>query len=96
MDDRIEYIQQLQEEGYKSEPSQSMVLGNLYALITIVLVALSLIYYVTNIHPQVESKQAKKNLQEIKNKKHQEFLEERAKRIALSHKLNAKDYDETK
>lgn len=92
MDERIEYIKDLQENGYKHEPSQSSVLGNFYALITIIAVTLSILYYVNYIQPA----QKAKVVQELKNKKHQEFLDERARRIALSHKLNAKDYDETK
>lgn len=92
MDERIEYIKKLQTDGYKHEPMQSSVLGNFYAIITIVAVSLSILYYVNYIQPAIKAKETR----ELNSKKHQEFLDERAKRIALSHKLNAKDYHDTK
>ena len=92
MDERIEYIKKLQTDGYKHEPMQSSVLGNFYAIITIVAVSLSVLYYVNYIQPAIKVKEQR----ELKHTQHQKFLDERAKRIALSHKLNAKDYDETK
>ena len=92
MDERIEYIKDLQEKSYKHEPRQSGVLGNFYAIITIVAVCISVLYYVNYIQPA----QKAKALRELKIQKQQNFLEERAKRIALSHKLNARDYNATK
>ena len=90
--DRIEYIQKLQSRKYKIEPQQSTVLGNFYAIITIAAVSLSILYYVNYIQPA----QKEKALRELKIQSHQKFLEQRAKRIALSHKLNARDYNATK
>lgn len=92
MDDRIEHIKELQEKSYKHQPRQSTVLGNFYAIITIVAVCISILYYVNYIQPA----QKEKALRELKIIKHQEFLDERARRIALSHKLNARDYNATK
>jgi len=92
MDERIEYIKNLQENGYKHEPSQSSVIGNFYAIITIIAVTLSILYYVNYIQPTIKAKATK----ELNSKKHQEFLDERARRIALSHKLNGKDFNDTK
>lgn len=92
MDERIEHIKELQEKVYKHTPRQSSVLGNFYALITIVAVSLSILYYVNYIQPA----QKAKALREQKALEHQKFLDERAKRIALSHKLNARDYNATK
>jgi len=92
MDERIEYIKELQEKEYKHQPRQSIVLGNFYAIITIVAVCISILYYVNYIQPAQKEKAAR----ELKAKKHQEFLDERARRIALSHKLNARDYNATK
>jgi hypothetical protein len=92
MDERIEYIKELQEKSYKLEPRQSGVLGNFYAIVTIVAVCLSVLYYVNYILPV----QKEKMLREHKVTKHQKYLDERAKRIALSHKLNSRDYNATK
>ena len=92
MDERIEHIKQLQEKAYKHQPRQSSVLGNFYAIITITAVCISVLYYVNYIQPAQEAKA----LRELKIIKHQEFLDERARRIALSHKLNARDYNATK
>jgi len=92
MDDRIEHIRDLQEKGFKHQPRQSSVLGNFYAIITIAVVCLSVLYYVNYVQPAQE----KQALKEFQITKHQEFLNERARRIALSHKLNARDYNETK
>lgn len=89
MDDRIEYIKKLQASSFKREPQQSAVMGNFYALITIVVVCLSLLYFSNYIMPQIQAKKQK----ELQAQKHQKFLDERAKRIALSHKLNAKEYE---
>ena len=92
MDERIEYIKELQEKTFKHQPRQSSVLGNFYAIITIVAVCISVLYYVNYIQPAQKAKE----LRELKIIKHQEFLNERARRIALSHKLNARDYNATK
>jgi hypothetical protein len=89
--DRIEYIKKLLNTKYKQEPSQSTVLGNFFALITIVIVSISIIYYINYIQPAQEAKA----LRVVEITKHQEFINQRAKRIALSHKLNKKDYNET-
>ncbi|MGB5867116.1 MAG: hypothetical protein WBG69_04485 [Arcobacteraceae bacterium] len=90
--DRIKHIQKLQSTPYKQEPRQTMVLGNFYAIITIIIVCLSMLYYVNYIQPAQKAKAQR----ELKIQEHQKFLDERAKRIALSHKLNKKDYNETK
>jgi len=92
MDERIEYIKELQEKSYKHQPRQSGVLGNFYAIITIVAVCISILYYVNYIQPAQQAKKQRK----LQIQKHQDFLEERARRIALSHKLNARDYNATK
>jgi methyltransferase-like protein len=81
--DRIERIKKLQREGYKVEKPHSLVLNNIYALITIVTISLVILIYTTYIQPQKE--QPKQTLEE---KKRQEYFEHRAKQIALSHKLN--------
>jgi len=92
MDERIKQIQEMQKKSYKHEPRQSGVLGNFYAIITITVVCISILYYVNYIQPAQKAKE----LREFQVQKHQEFLEKRAKRIALSHKLNARDYNATK
>jgi len=92
MDERLEQIKELQQKSYKHEPRQSSVLGNFYAIITIVAVCLSILYYINYIQPAQKAKAQR----ELKIQQHQEFIEKRAKRIALSHKLNARDYNATK
>ena len=92
MDERIEHIKELQNKAYKHQPRQSGVLGNFYAIITITAVCISILYYINYIQPA----QKAKDLRELQTKQHQQFLDERAKRIALSHKLNARDYNATK
>jgi len=92
MDKRIEHIIELQEKAYKHQPRQSGVLGNFYAIITIVAVCISVLYYINYVQPA----QKAKALRELQIQKHQNFLDERARRIALSHKLNARDYNATK
>ena len=82
--DRIEVIKKLQESSFKIEKNQSMVLNNFYSIITIGTVCLSIIFYVVYILPAQEVKKQR----ELKAKQHQEYLEKRAKEIALSHKLN--------
>jgi len=51
-----------------------------------------MLYYVNYIQPAQKEKIAR----EAKIQKHQELIDARAKRIALSHKLNKNDYNETK
>lgn len=92
MDERIKHIQNLQKNTYKHEPRQSSILGNFYAIITIAAVCISTLYYVNYILPLQKAKAEQK----LKIQKHQNFLNERAKRIALSHKLNINDNNETK
>jgi len=92
MDERIEYIKDLQKKAYKHEPRQSSVLGNFYAIVTIVAVCISMLYYVNYIQPAQKAKKQR----ELHIQKQQDLINERAKRIALSHKLNAKDYNATK
>ena len=82
--DRIKEIKKLQTEGYKVERSQSVVLNNLYAIVTIVTVCISIIFYNVYVVPTQKAKEQR----ELKAKHHQEYLEMRAKQIALSHKLN--------
>jgi len=82
--DRIKEIKKLQIEGYKVERNQSIVLSNLYAIVTIVTICISVIFYNVYIIPAQKAKEQK----ERKIKQHQEYLELRAKQIALSHKLN--------
>lgn len=93
IDDRTEYIKKLQESDFKTQPQQTVVLGNFYAIITIIVVCISMLYYVSYILPQVEEKEAKELQRITQEKEHQQYLDERAKRIALSHKLNAKEYE---
>jgi len=92
VDERIQNILKLQESSYKHEPRQSTVLGNFYAIITIATVCISILYYVQYVQPI----QKEKALQKVQLQKQQQISEERAKRIALSHKLNARDYNATK
>lgn len=82
--DRIKEIKKLQLEGYHVEPSQSVVMNNLYSIVTIVTVCISIIFYNVYIVPAQKAKKQR----EIKAKEHQEYIEQRAKQIALSHKLN--------
>jgi len=96
MDDRIKYIKELQEKEFKVQPSQTVVMGNFYAIITIVVVCISMLYFVNYVLPSLQAKQQKIIQQELQEKEHQRFLDERAKRIALSHKLNKRDENATK
>ena len=81
---RIEDIKKLQIEGYSVERSQSVVLNNLYSIVTIVTICISVIFYNVYIVPAQKAKEQR----ELKVKQHQEYLDMRAKQIALSHKLN--------
>jgi hypothetical protein len=82
--DRIKNIKKLQIEGYRVERSQSVVLNNLYSIVTIVTICISVIFYNVYILPAQKAKEQR----ELKVKQHQEYLDMRAKQIALSHKLN--------
>ena len=86
MDDRIKHIKELQRNPYKHQKSPSMILNNFFALMTIVVVAISITLYTVYILPAQQEREAK----ELKEKKKQEYFEQRAKQIALSHKLNDK------
>ncbi len=84
--DRIDKIKHLQENGIKIEKSQSLVINNFFTIITIAMVCLSMLYYTNFIVPsQIEKKKKEQKL--IEHKKH---LKERARQIALLHKLNDK------
>lgn len=85
MEERIEHIIKLQNSNNKHEPRQSMVLGNFYTIVTIAAVSISILYYVNYIQPVQKIKEEKLLAQQ----KHEQFIQERAKRIALSHKMNA-------
>ena len=88
-DNRIDKILKLQEKVYKAERRQSMVLNNFYSIITIVVVCISIIFYTVYIVPaQDEQKQ-----REFKIKQQQEYAQQRANQIALSHKLNKEQND---
>lgn len=92
MDDRIEKIRELQEKGYKVQRNQSMIVNNLYALVTIVVVSIAILLYSTQFRPaQIESEK-----KALKEKEHQEYLELRRKQIELSHKLNNPKKEESK
>ncbi|MEA3290045.1 MAG: hypothetical protein U9Q04_07695 [Campylobacterota bacterium] len=91
-EDRLEYIKKLQSQGYKHEKSQSLVINNFYMLITIVIISVFLTIYVTYILPQKEEEK----YQTVKNTQHQEYMETRQKQIALSHKLNKIENNNTK
>ena len=85
--DRIERIKKLQREGYKVQKPHSLVLNNIYALITIVTISLVILIYTSYIQPQKENQKLQEK-QTLEEKKRQEYFEQRAKQIALSHKLN--------
>jgi len=83
MSDRIQRIKELQEKGYKVDKPLSLVLVNLYSLITIVTISVAILIYVNFIQPQ--QKEPTISEEELKREK---YFQERAKQIALSHKLN--------
>jgi len=70
---------------------QSTVINNFFTIITIGMVCLSILYYVNYIIPAQKAKMQR----ELKVKKHQDYLNKRAKQIALSHKLNAQNHDKS-
>ena len=82
--DRIKEIKKLQTEGYKVERSQSVVLNNLYAIVTIVTVCISIIFYNVYVVPTQKANEQR----ELKAKQHQEYLKKRQKQISLINKLN--------
>jgi hypothetical protein len=84
-DERIERVQKLQKEGFKVNKSPTLVLGNIYSLITIVTVSLAILIYVNYVQPSFE----KQKQQEQLAKEKKEYFEQRAKQIELSRKLNA-------
>ena len=96
MNDRIKYIKELQDKDFKMEPSQTAVMGNFYAIVTIVVVCLAMLYFVNYILPTLKQKHQQELQVEMQAKKHQEFIDERTRRIELSHKLNKQDYNATK
>ena len=83
---RIKKIRKMQAEGFNVERKQSLVVNNFYAIITIGVVCISIIFYIAYIIPAGEAK-AKR---ELIAKQKQEYFEKRAKQIALSRKLNQK------
>ena len=82
--DRIDTINDIIEKGIKVEKKQSTIINNFFSIITITMVCLSMLYYTNYIVPAQKAKKAR----ELKAKQHQEYLDKRAKQIALSHKLN--------
>lgn len=86
---RIEKIQELQNNVFKMEKRQSIVLNNFYSIVTIIVVCLSIIFYTVYIVPAQEAKKQR----ELKLKQQQEYAQKRAKQIALSHKLNKAEDD---
>jgi hypothetical protein len=82
--DRIKEIKKLQGEPFKAIKRQSVVINNFYSIITIITICISVIFYNVYIVPAQKAKAQR----ELKEKQHQEYLDMRAKQIALSHKLN--------
>jgi hypothetical protein len=85
-EERIEKIKQLQEYQFKSSKRASVVINNFFSIITIIVVCISIIFYTVYVVPAQKAKT--KRLQKIKER--QLYLKQRAKQIALSHKLNDK------
>jgi cell division protein FtsL len=85
--DRIDKINEIQQNGIKVPRQQSVIVNNFFTIITIAMVCLSIIYYTNYIIPAQKEKQKR----EDKIKAHQKYLDKRAAQIALSHKLNAKN-----
>jgi len=89
--DRIDYINKLLKTPYKSQRSPSMVLNNFFALLTIVVISISVTIYTVYILPSQKEEQKAKELKaakELKLKEQKEYHQMRQKQIALSHKLN--------
>jgi hypothetical protein len=93
MDDleRIKKIRKMQAEGFSSQKKQSLVLNNFYAIITIGVVSVSILFYINYVIPAVKEKRER----ELKAKKQQEYFEQRAKQIALSRKLNQQENNQS-
>ena len=92
MDDRIKLIKELQHKSYKATKKQSTVINNFYSIITIAVVCVSIIYYTTYVVPAIKDKKKREQIE----KQHQEYLKQRERRIALSHKMNNLDQNKTK
>ena len=90
--ERIKNIRKMQAEGFTKERKQSLVLNNFYAIITIGVVCISIIFYTVYIIPAGEAK-AKR---ELLAKQKQKYFQQRAKQIALSHKLNQQQNQDQK
>lgn len=86
--DRIDHIRELMEKGYKHPKRQSSIINNFYSLITIGVVCIAILLYSNYLRPILDETIAKE--------KHQTYLNQRAKEIALSHKLNNKEYNSSK
>lgn len=89
--DRIEKIKDLMQRGYQKERKQSIVLGNFYSLITILIVCTAIVLYINYLKPIQEEKEYLLAQQ----KKEQEYFELRAKQKELARKLNPQDYNNT-
>ena len=92
MDDRIKLIKKLQHSSYKAQKKQSTIINNFYSIITIAVVCVSIIYYTTYVVPAIRAKEKREQIK----KQHQEYLQQRERRIALSHKMNSLDQNKTK
>jgi len=82
--ERIKKIRKLQADGFSVQKRQSLVVNNFYAIITIGVVCISIIFYIAYIIPAQEAKSKREQIA----KEQQEYFEQRAKQIALSRKLN--------
>ena len=84
--DRIDHINELLEDNeFKSTRKQSIIVNNFFSLITIIMMSIAIILYVSFVVPAQEAKKVR----ELKELKHQQHLSLREKQIALSHKMNA-------
>lgn len=90
--DRIKEIKKLQSQPYKATKRQSVVVNNFYSIITIATICISVIFYNVYIVPAQKAKEKR----ELLTKQHQEYLDMRAKQIALSHKINKQTPKEVK
>ncbi|MBD3840730.1 MAG: hypothetical protein IE909_02385 [Campylobacterales bacterium] len=77
------------QRGYQKERKQSIVLGNFYSLITILIVCTAIVLYINYLKPIQEEKEYLLAQQ----KKEQEYFELRAKQKELARKLNPQDYN---
>ncbi|RLA83302.1 MAG: hypothetical protein DRG78_04810 [Epsilonproteobacteria bacterium] len=84
IDNRIEYINELQTKEIKTSRRQSIIINNFYSLMTIIIMCVAVIFYTVYIVPAQEAKKKR----EAKIVQKQEKIDTRAKQIALSHKLN--------